>query len=325
MSFVSPSPKLSFKGDDLSEHSSIWSLALVGYSLGQRPYYERLLSAMKKLWVLKGKPFILQRWSPKFKHVRDEAASIMIWVKIVDLPLDLWTPTGIFHIASYIGIPLTVDSLTANRTRLTFARVCIQISKDSKLPKEIPIQIEEEDMLLKVVYEWKPSPCEGCGSLIHPFSLCPSNPNLKPILHPPPTYTRGRSFSRNPSSRQPGSRSKPPVPTSLPSSSQPSIPLNGIQQPSIALPSTSHSQFPFASQQPSPPPPLVSGLVSSPMKPLLPNLNAPSEDLSSSVQGIVLPPASPSVIPTGNKFASLQSDDISVIPPPHLLPSSSHV
>ncbi|KAL0918413.1 hypothetical protein M5K25_010420 [Dendrobium thyrsiflorum] len=187
--------------------------------LGQRPYYERLLTTMKKLWILNGslsflsladgffllkftssedmemvwmggtwfllgKPFILQRWSPKFKPVWDESTSIPLWVKIIDLPLALWTPTGISRIASYIGIPLTVDSLTAKRTHLTFARVCVQISKDFALPEEIPIHINGEDMLLKVVYDWKPSPCEGCGSLIHPFTLCPSNPNPKPILPP---------------------------------------------------------------------------------------------------------------------------------------------
>ncbi|XP_028555858.1 uncharacterized protein LOC114580959 [Dendrobium catenatum] len=74
-------------------------------------------------WFLLGKPFILQRWSPNFKPKRDETALIPIWIKIVDFPLALWTPTGISKISSYVGIPISVDSLTANRTRLTFARI----------------------------------------------------------------------------------------------------------------------------------------------------------------------------------------------------------
>ncbi|XP_020703364.1 uncharacterized protein LOC110114725 [Dendrobium catenatum] len=180
VSFFSPAKNLSFKADDLSEGKSIWTSALIGYSLGPRPYYERLLKAMLKLWQLKGsmsllsladgffllkfsteedlemvlsggpwfllgKPFILQRWSPKFKPKRDEDAPIPIWIKIVDFPLALWTPTGISKISSYVGIPISVDSLTANRTRLTFARVCVLISKDSVLPDEIPIEIEGDD------------------------------------------------------------------------------------------------------------------------------------------------------------------------------------
>ncbi|XP_020699745.2 uncharacterized protein LOC110112012 [Dendrobium catenatum] len=249
VTYFTPTHKLSFKADDLSEGKSIWTSALIGYSLGPRPYYERLLKAMLKLWQLKGslsllsladgffllkfsteedlemvlsggpwfllgKPFILQRWSPKFKPKRDEDAPIPVWIKIVDFPLALWTPTDISKISSYIGIPISVDSLTANRSRLTFARVCVLVTKDSILPDEIPIEIEGEDLSLKVLYDWKPDKCEGCGSLIHPFSLCPKNPNPQPIL--PPQYFKncGRSTSRQPGNRpqRPHSKIPPPKP-----------------------------------------------------------------------------------------------------------------
>ncbi|PKU79522.1 RNA exonuclease 1 [Dendrobium catenatum] len=163
-------------------------------------------------WFIRGKPFILQRWSPKFKPKRDEDAPIPVWIKIVDFPLALWTPTSISKISSYIGIPISVDSLTANRSRLTFARVCVLISKDSILPEEIPIEIEGEDLTLKVLYDWKPGKCEGCGSLIHPFSLCPKNPN------PQPPKFRGRSSSRPPLIRN--HRSNSSVRVQIPNSSR---------------------------------------------------------------------------------------------------------
>ncbi|KAI0498313.1 hypothetical protein KFK09_021554 [Dendrobium nobile] len=54
MSFVNPTKKLSFASSELSEGKGLWDLSLVGYSLGQRPYYERLLAAMNKAWKLKG-------------------------------------------------------------------------------------------------------------------------------------------------------------------------------------------------------------------------------------------------------------------------------
>ncbi|KAI0527705.1 hypothetical protein KFK09_003310 [Dendrobium nobile] len=167
MTFVPPEQKLSFKTDDLSEGISFWNLFLVSYSIGQRPYYKRLLASMNKLWKLKGslslislyegffllkfnnledynmvwsggprfllgKPFVLQQWSPKFKPKRDESASIPIWIKVLDLPLALWTPSAISKIASYIGIPVTVDNLTAKRTRLSFVRTCVQKIRVSK-------------------------------------------------------------------------------------------------------------------------------------------------------------------------------------------------
>ncbi|XP_020681566.1 uncharacterized protein LOC110098944, partial [Dendrobium catenatum] len=130
-----------------------------------------------------------------FKPKRDEAAPIPICIKIVDFSLLLWTPTGISNISSFFGISIFVDSFTANRSRLTFARVCVLISKDSTLPDEIPIEIDGEDLVLKVLYDWKPDKCEGCGSLIHPFSLCPKNPNPQPVLPPQRPKNRGRSSS----------------------------------------------------------------------------------------------------------------------------------
>ncbi|PKU65629.1 RNA exonuclease 1 [Dendrobium catenatum] len=292
VSFFAPGQKkLSFNVNDLSEGKTIWDNALIGYSLGPRPYYERLLKAMQKLWPLKGsmsllsmadgffllkftspedleailtggpwfllgKPFILQRWSPKFKPKRDESTPIPIWIKIVDFPLALWTPTGISRIASYIGIPISVDALTANRTRLTFARVCILITKDSILHEEIPIEIDGEDLVLSVIYDWKPDRCEGCGSLIHPFSLCPKNPNPQTILPPQSTKNRGRSSSRHRASRPRRSPSRKPTP-----------------KPNSTIP----------------------------------NLNSPTEVSSSSDQQTA--PFLPKIpkIPLVNKFASLQS------------------
>ncbi|XP_020699578.1 uncharacterized protein LOC110111873 [Dendrobium catenatum] len=184
-------------------------------------------------WFLLGKPFILQQWSPKFKPKRDENASIPIWIKIVDFPLALWTPTGISKIASYIGIHLTVDSLTAKRSCLTFARVCVLISKDSPLPDEISLDIDGEDLILKVLYDWKPTPCEGCRSLVHPFSICPRNPNPSPPVLLPPRPP-GRSSSRPP---RPNSRpnSKPPSQPALNVPLQPLTPL--LNSSVIATPS----------------------------------------------------------------------------------------
>lgn len=59
VSFYSPPRKLSFKADDLSEGKDIWTSALIGYSLGPRPYYERLVKAMQRLWTLKGSMTLL--------------------------------------------------------------------------------------------------------------------------------------------------------------------------------------------------------------------------------------------------------------------------
>ncbi|KAI0516631.1 hypothetical protein KFK09_009308 [Dendrobium nobile] len=113
LEFVPPSIKVPFPAEELAYGTPNWSLSLVGYSIGPRPTYLSLMNALKKAWDLKGSmdmlslndgfflfkfsspedynsawtggpwfffghPFILQKWTPKFKPKRDEFTSIPI-------------------------------------------------------------------------------------------------------------------------------------------------------------------------------------------------------------------------------------------------------
>ncbi|XP_020695549.1 uncharacterized protein LOC110109002 [Dendrobium catenatum] len=256
---------LDFNEPQVKAAKEEWGLSLIGYSIGRRPYYESLLSAMRKLWKMKGmmkllslsdgffmlkfsaqedydmvlaggvwfllgKPFVLQKWVPNFKPVREEFSSIPIWFKIIDLPLPCWTPEGISRIASKIGKPLVVDDLTAEKTRLTYARVCVQVTKDCAYPESIPITILGEPFTLKIQYEWKPIPCQHCGSIVHSPEFCPAKPpSSQPDVHIP---ERGRSNSRKPPRPSQRNSSNNSTRQNIPSSS--SDGLNSAQAASQA-------------------------------------------------------------------------------------------
>ncbi|KAL0916672.1 hypothetical protein M5K25_014201 [Dendrobium thyrsiflorum] len=157
LSFYPSKPEvIPFSGKNFTKAAQDWSLCLVGYSIGRRPFYKALLGAIQKTWTLKGsfqllslsegffllhfscvedlemawsrgvwfflgRPFVLQKWSPHFRPIRENFTSAPIWIKIHDLPLVCWNSKGISRIASKVGIPLVVDALTAQKTRLTFA------------------------------------------------------------------------------------------------------------------------------------------------------------------------------------------------------------
>ncbi|KAL0921203.1 hypothetical protein M5K25_008255 [Dendrobium thyrsiflorum] len=199
-SLPTPEETIPFPHEDIVDASDEWNLALVGYSLGKRPYYETLLGAIRKHWKLKGawfllgKPFVFQKWTPHFSPNREEFTSVPIWFKIHDLPLCCWTPVGISKIATKIGEPLTVDALTASKSRLTYARVCVLVDSAAKYPDTVPISVEGKIFKLKIEYEWRPTVCSFCMSLNHSPSVCPSNPN--PEIRPPAAPSRGRSISR---------------------------------------------------------------------------------------------------------------------------------
>ncbi|KAI0530983.1 hypothetical protein KFK09_000532 [Dendrobium nobile] len=258
-----------FTTDQFNAGAPEWSLSLVGYSIGKRPYYETLLSVIKKAWPLKGstslltmdegffllkfsaledyeyawtggpwfffgKLFIFQKWTPDFVPKREEFPSIPLWIKILNLPLSLWTPEGISKLASCVGIPIAVDALTAAKTSLTFARVCVQITSSSVLPEEIFYSIDGKSFPLRVQYDWKPENCSQCGSIMHPPSLCPKDPILKAQNA---TKPRGRSSSRKP-------RLTPPPKLFIPKPPQ----AQKITQPTITLP----TQIPIPNEEQNP-------------------------------------------------------------------------
>ncbi|XP_028550583.1 uncharacterized protein LOC114579597 [Dendrobium catenatum] len=248
---ISPLPTeeeiINFPTEDIAEAINEWDQALVGYSLGKRPYYEALLNSVKKLWNLKGslklislsdgfflfkfsnakdfdlvwsrgawfileKPFIFQKWNSHFSPTREELLSVSIWFKIHDLPLCCWTPVGISKIATKVGHPLAVDALTASKSRLTFARVCVQVDDKATFPETIHICVEGKLFNLKIQYKWRPTFCEFFGSLNHSSSKCSANPN--PEINHIPNPPRGRSTSRRPIPQSLNSKGILPIPNS---------------------------------------------------------------------------------------------------------------
>ncbi|KAL0907834.1 hypothetical protein M5K25_022276 [Dendrobium thyrsiflorum] len=325
---LSPSSPLDDPLDFTEKHVQVardeWGLSLVGYSIGRRSYYESLLSAICKEWKLKGmlkllslsdgffmlkftspedfdmalsggvwfflgKPFVLQKWVPNFKPVREEFPSIPIWFKILDLPLPCWTPEGISRIASKIGIPIVVDNLTADKSRLTYARVCVQVTKSCVYPESISISILGEPFDLKIQYEWKPVPCEHCCSIVHSPEFCPTKPQVPPSSA---QSTRGRSTSRKPprpnnrtsSSQRQKNFSDSALNTTRPDNPQNLVSASAIQPPVIDIP-----------------PPLsnTEHQTSS-----IPNLNSPTEECLPSE--IALPTTLKVKVTSPNKFELLQ-------------------
>ncbi|KAL0927369.1 hypothetical protein M5K25_001533 [Dendrobium thyrsiflorum] len=367
---TSPDDPLDFTEKHVTAAKLEWSLTLVGYSIGRRPFYEALLSAMRKSWKLKGmmqllslsdgffmlkftssedydmalsggvwfflgKPFVVQKWVPNFKPKREEFSSIPIWLKILDLPLPCWTPEGISRIASKIGVPLTVDNLTAEKTRLTYARVCVQVTKECTYPESIQISILGEPFTLNIQYEWRPTPCEHCASIVHPPEICPSRPqNTTPNTQ---AFSRGRSTSRKPHGafnrvskskhHQSISNNKSRQVTVSKQISEPSS-SRVIPPPVVINPPSTDIETPPLTTQDS-------------HQKQIPNLNSPMEVSSTSCSDTSLPgnvklPNSPSNVISPNKFDLLQesnldktqqtstsssTENVTILPPP---PPSTH-
>ncbi|KAL0927790.1 hypothetical protein M5K25_002000 [Dendrobium thyrsiflorum] len=226
------------------------------------------------------------------------------------------------------------------RTRLTYARVCVLVDCEATYPDEIMVSLDGDLVHLKVQYEWRTSPCAHCKSLVHSSNLCPLRPEtqqtspVKPINKP----NRGRSSSRNPRARILSSstpappQSKPMAPTPNTTQLQNASPSDkNISQPQARpIPSSLKTNIsphpnaiglPLHFQPHSPttqnrdpansdpqvafkPPDNIATLDNN----VLPNLNSPTEESSSSnCDAPILPDSTATCIISPNKFDLLQS------------------
>ena len=88
-------------------------------------------------WHVAGQPILLRNWHAGLVLDKEVPASVPIWVHIHNIPLEYWNVEGLSHIASAIGRPLHVDRMTATCRRISYARICIEVSADQELLKKL--------------------------------------------------------------------------------------------------------------------------------------------------------------------------------------------
>ncbi|XP_058211571.1 uncharacterized protein LOC131323743 [Rhododendron vialii] len=153
-----------------------------------------------KMQVLEGGPYffsqkylVLKDWHRMMKPARDQPTKIPAWVKLHDLPLELWNQECLSRVASTIGRPLHVDQATAKtarqpgllQTKSTKARICIEVSAEQILPDEVTVIVEGESVVIPVEYQVLPPMCNICHVFGHHTSKCAKEASTSSLPHQP--------------------------------------------------------------------------------------------------------------------------------------------
>ncbi|KAL0321463.1 UNVERIFIED_CONTAM: hypothetical protein Sradi_5407800 [Sesamum radiatum] len=119
------------------------------------------------------------KWSPTFTPTQ-ESSIVPVWVSLPELPAHLIRKDVMFVIANIIGTPLQIDS-----SKLSKARVCVEIDLLKPMLQEVDLQICGETIVQKVEYEQVPLYCSLCQHVGHQGSECYSKGTA-----PKPTHKR---------------------------------------------------------------------------------------------------------------------------------------
>ncbi|KAE8729631.1 hypothetical protein F3Y22_tig00003480pilonHSYRG00012 [Hibiscus syriacus] len=195
VSIIQPPPEVFETG------TTEWKSALVGQFLGSAPNFLSLQRVIDNLWnqASKGfsvqviengpwhilnKPLILIKWKPNLQKLNFDLSRLPLWIHLFNVPLELFNREGLSYIASALGVPISMDSVTASKTRLEFSKVCIEVGAKEEIPKTVEVVMANgQTTIIFVKVPWKKSVMianQGTNSFegIEPLQEPESDPSL---------------------------------------------------------------------------------------------------------------------------------------------------
>ncbi|XP_019261722.1 PREDICTED: uncharacterized protein LOC109239591 [Nicotiana attenuata] len=119
-------------------------------------------------YSINNRPMILKQWTPDFDCNAEFLTELPLWVKFPYLPMSCWSKDSLSRIASAIGVPKYVDKCTAKQTRISFARMLIEVNVTKTLPSKITVMDPSRKTFQQgVIFEWKLEYCERCLMIDH--------------------------------------------------------------------------------------------------------------------------------------------------------------
>ena len=89
--------------------------------------HEKLELEKRGIFYFESKPFIVKGWTPEMDLQTETIKSLPLWVQLPDLDIKYWGSASLSKIESLIGQPLKTDKYNAEKSRLSYARLLIEV------------------------------------------------------------------------------------------------------------------------------------------------------------------------------------------------------
>ncbi|KAF3774613.1 Transposon TX1 uncharacterized protein [Nymphaea thermarum] len=129
----------------------------------------------KQAWRVGGRTLVTCRWQPGQSLNMPPATSAPLWIRLPNLPPNMWTAQIFNSIAKGLqGELLEIDTQTRDINRGGFARIRVELPLNAPLPPEFQFVLKDSHTLAQpLVYEGRLRFCRFCGVNSHPPDKCP--------------------------------------------------------------------------------------------------------------------------------------------------------
>ena len=90
-------------------------------------------------YTINNRPIILKQWCPEFDFGSEFLTEFPLWVNFPKLPLNCWEVGSLSRIASAIGVPIFADECTTKQTRISYARILVEVNFTKSIPQKIAV------------------------------------------------------------------------------------------------------------------------------------------------------------------------------------------
>lgn len=124
-------------------------------------------------WFIQNQMLTVRKWTPDLEELSFDIAKILVWVLFKRVPLEFFIQRGLGYIASAVGIPQYMDRFTAERSRLEYARVCVEVDVRKEIPSFVEV-VRKNGIIatVEVVVPWLPVECSKCLKFGHREKAC---------------------------------------------------------------------------------------------------------------------------------------------------------
>lgn len=119
-------------------------------------------------WHFAGRLMVLQEWHSEMDYEKEGLNKLPLWIQLYNVPLQYWTEAGLSYLASAVGKPLYADAMTESTSRISYAKICVEVDAQSPLPHSIDLITSTGRMVkVGVKYPWRPLRCVACNIFGH--------------------------------------------------------------------------------------------------------------------------------------------------------------
>lgn len=119
-------------------------------------------------YMIGSRPVIIKEWRAGFCLEEEVLREVPLWIRLPNLPLNCWSVDSLSRIGSVLGRPLCADECTSQQSRISYARMLVEVDITKPLVYKVPITGDNGlELIQQVYYEWVPLFCQKCQKVGH--------------------------------------------------------------------------------------------------------------------------------------------------------------